>query len=150
MTKTAISILAAAALLTGCQTAQTAGGGERYDKQKVVYHITDKDPAYVKRALGNIQNHINAVGRDNIDLKVVMNGDGLGMLMQAKDDKDIQSKISNLKDQGTAFEVCDNTLKGRKIDYKTDLYDVKDTDIVPSGVAEAARLQQKGYVYIKP
>jgi hypothetical protein len=150
MTKIALSMLTAAALLAGCQTAQTAGGNERYGKQKVAYHITDKDPAYVKRALGNIQNHINAVGAQHIDLKVVMNGDGLGMLMQAKDDKDIASKISNLKDQGTAFEVCENTLKGRKIDYKADLYGVKDSDIVPSGVAEAARLQQLGYVYIKP
>jgi intracellular sulfur oxidation DsrE/DsrF family protein len=150
MTKTTISILTAAALLAGCQTAQTAGGSERYGKQKVVYHITDKDPAYIKRSLGNIQNHINAVGRDNIDLKVVMNGDGLDLLAQAKGDKDLQSKVSNLKDQGTDFEVCNNTLTGRKINYKADLYDVKDADIVPSGVAEAARLQQMGYVYIKP
>lgn len=150
MKQTLVSILTAAALLAGCQTAQTAGGSERYGKQKVVYHVTDKDPAYVKRALGNIQNHINAVGRENIDLKVVMNGDGLDLLAQAKSDKDIASKISNLKDQGTSFEVCNNTLKGRKIDYKADLYDVKDADIVPSGVAEAARLQQLGYTYIKP
>jgi intracellular sulfur oxidation DsrE/DsrF family protein len=150
MKHAAITLIAAAALLAGCQTAQTAGGSDRYGKQKVVYHITDKDPAYVKRSLGNIQNHINAVGAENLDLKVVMNGDGLGVLQLAKTDKDVASKVSNLKDQGTSFEVCNNTLKGRKIDYKADLYDVKDADIVPSGVAEASRLQQLGYTYIKP
>ncbi len=31
-----------------------------------------------------------------------------------------------------------------------DLYGVKDEDIVPSGVAEIARLQGLGYVYIHP
>ena len=38
----------------------------------------------------------------------------------------------------------------KKIDYKNDLFDVSKADIVPSGVAEVANLQQKGYVYIKP
>jgi intracellular sulfur oxidation DsrE/DsrF family protein len=39
---------------------------------------------------------------------------------------------------------------GRKIDYKTDLFDVYEEDIVPSGVAELSRLQAMGYTYIKP
>lgn len=56
----------------------------------------------------------------------------------------------NLKGQDVGFEVCNNTLKGRKIDYKQDLWDVNAEDIVPSGVAELAILQSKGYVYIKP
>jgi intracellular sulfur oxidation DsrE/DsrF family protein len=38
----------------------------------------------------------------------------------------------------------------KKINYKNDLFDVSEKDIVPSGVAEVATLQQKGYVYIKP
>ena len=32
----------------------------------------------------------------------------------------------------------------------TDLYDVDDEDVVPSGVAEVAKLQLEGYAYIKP
>jgi intracellular sulfur oxidation DsrE/DsrF family protein len=31
-----------------------------------------------------------------------------------------------------------------------DLYDVDKADIVPSGVAELAKLQAEGYTYIKP
>jgi intracellular sulfur oxidation DsrE/DsrF family protein len=63
---------------------------------------------------------------------------------------EIQAKISGLKDQGIDFEVCSNTLRGKKIDFESDLYDVDKADIVPSGVAELARLQQMGYAYIKP
>jgi intracellular sulfur oxidation DsrE/DsrF family protein len=33
---------------------------------------------------------------------------------------------------------------------QTDLYNVEQSDIVPSGVAEVAKLQQEGFVYIKP
>jgi len=53
---------------------------------------------------------------------------------------EMQAKISGLKDQGVEFDVCANTLKGKHID----------ADIVPSGVAELARLQGMGYAYIKP
>jgi intracellular sulfur oxidation DsrE/DsrF family protein len=62
----------------------------------------------------------------------------------------MQSKVINLKKQGIHFNVCANTLKGKKINYKNDMYDVSEQDIVPSGVAEIAALQAKGYSYVKP
>ena len=49
-----------------------------------------------------------------------------------------------------APHVCANTLRGKKVDYENDLYDVSKADIVPSGVAELAKLQAEGYTYIKP
>ena len=61
-----------------------------------------------------------------------------------------QQKVISLKQEGVVFEVCNNTLVNKKINYKNDLFDVSEKDIVPSGVAEIANLQQKGYVYIKP
>ena len=48
------------------------------------------------------------------------------------------------------FQVCKNTLKGKKIVADDHLYDVEDGDIVPSGVAEIARLQAQGYAYLRP
>lgn len=126
---------------------------EGYGKQKVVYHINyDGGPeskAY-KGAMRNIQNHINAVGVDNLDVKVVLHGNGLGVLMQANTDDALQTTVASLKGQNVSFHVCNNTLKGRKISYENDLYDVWESDIVPSGVAELAHLQAQGYTYIKP
>jgi intracellular sulfur oxidation DsrE/DsrF family protein len=61
----------------------------------------------------------------------------------------MEARISGLKDQGVKFEVCANTLKGRQVNLE-DLYDATDEDVVPSGVAELARLQGMGYTYIKP
>ena len=51
---------------------------------------------------------------------------------------------------GINFHVCANTLRGKKVSYEEDLYDVSKADIVPSGVAELAKLQAMGYTYIKP
>jgi intracellular sulfur oxidation DsrE/DsrF family protein len=128
----------------GCATT------DGYGKQKVVYHVNSDDPKTLKAAMGNIQNHINAVGKENIDLRVVMHGDGVALLQKAKDDQDTKSKVDNLKLQGIAFNVCANTLKGKKLNYKNDLYDVSEKDIVPSGVAEIAHLQKIGFTYVKP
>ncbi len=121
-----------------------------YAKQKVVYHINYNDEKQLNGALGNIRNHIKAVGKENLDVKVVLHGNGLHLLKVANTNPDMQQKVVNLKNANVKFQVCNNTLVGRKINYKNDLYDVHEADIVPSGVAELAALQQQGYVYIKP
>jgi len=60
------------------------------------------------------------------------------------------AKIDNLKNQGIKFNVCANTVRGRKVDINSDLHNVDKSDIVPSGVAELAHLQSLGYAYVKP
>ena len=135
---------------------------ERYSKQKVVYHINYDNPKQQTGALRNIQNHINAVGAENMDIKVVLHGNGLALLMNpeslpklkkfkhANADDNMAAKIDGLKNQGVAFNVCANTVKGRGVNMEDDLYDVDQADIVPSGVAELTHLQAQGYTYIKP
>ena len=133
--------------------AETADAGDRYIKQKVVYHINytgGQDDKKYRGAMRNIQNHVNAVGAENLDLKVVLHGNGVGLLATAKTNDRLKVAISNLKAQNVAFHVCANTLRGRKIDYGNDLFEVFEEDIIPSGVAELAHLQAQGYTYIKP
>jgi len=140
-----LTVLAMLAILgTGCATMF----GQ--DKQKVVYHINYNDDKQLNAALGNVKNHISAIGKDKIDVKVVMHGNGVDLLKTANTDLDMQQKVIGLKKDGVAFQVCNNTLVNKKINYKNDLFDVSQKDIVPSGVAEVANLQQQGYVYIKP
>jgi intracellular sulfur oxidation DsrE/DsrF family protein len=131
----------------------TADANERYGKQKVVYHINynggENDKAY-RAALRNIQNHINAVGAENMDVKVVLHGNGVSLLKDAKTNMKLQGDVTSLKTQNVSFAVCNNTLTGRKINYETDLFEVFKDNIVPSGVAELSYLQQQGYTYIKP
>ena len=124
-----------------------------YGKQKVVYHINyeggDGDKKY-RGALRNIQNHINAVGAENLEVKLVMHGNGVSLLKSALTNEKLQSQVLSLKGQNVEMHVCNNTLVGRKIDYDKDLFDVFDEDIVASGVAELSHLQQQGFTYIKP
>ena len=145
---TAIAALLSLALATGISQAE-----ERYGKQKVVYHINYDGGDGAKKyrgALRNIQNHINAVGAENLEVKVVLHGNGVALLKEAVDNQKIQSAVTGLKTQNVSFHVCNNTLRGRKISYEDDLFEVFEENIVPSGVAELSYLQQKGFTYIKP
>ena len=91
-----------------------------YGKQKVVYHINGDNPQQNKGALNNIQNHINAVGADNMDIRVVLHGNSLAVLMYPDEVEgtkmkrgnatdDMQTRITGLKNQGVRFHVCANT-----------------------------------------
>lgn len=123
-----------------------------YGKQKAVYDINysggENNKEFFK-VLRNVKNHLKAVGQENIELKVILTGDALDMLTSANTNIQLQSQIEELKMQNVKFLVCNNTLVGRKIDYKT-LFDVSKDDIVPSANAELSHLQSQGFSYHKP
>jgi intracellular sulfur oxidation DsrE/DsrF family protein len=157
-----ISSISTLLLLTMFAFTPVTAADNGYGKQKVVYHINYDNPKKQAGALRNIQNHINAVGAENLDLKVVLHGNGLALLVEpdslghlpkfkhANATDKMTANIDNLKGQGVAFNVCANTVRGRKVNLENDLYNVDKADVVPSGVAELAKLQQQGYMYIKP
>ena len=129
--------------------------------QKVIYHVNFDDARAQQQTLRYIQNHLNAVGEEKLDLRVILHGDGLTLLLEpdmadntlfrtgyATDE--LTATIAALKDRGVQFLVCANTLRGKQVDPANDLYDVDEQDIVASGVAEIARLQGQGFAYIRP
>ena len=99
--------------------------------------------------MNNIKNHLSA--DTGAKIVVVTHGKGIDFLLDgAADAKGNPYNISveELQAKGVEFRVCNNTLVSRKIDPKTVLPGAK---IVPSGVAELAKVQAKeGYVYVKP
>ena len=124
-----------------------------FGHQKVIYHITESgDDRAGKQVgwLGSMQNHFAALKPGSLDMAVVLNGDGINLLIKAKTDKDLSSRIDLLKKQGARFLVCRNTLVSRGLDPATDLYDVKTGDLVAAGVAEIAMLESEGYGYVRP
>jgi len=115
---------------------------------KVVYHI-NTGVETTAAILGNVRNHLNA--DPTAKIVVVTHGPGIDFLLDgAKDSKgrEFSGVVSDLTSKGVQFRVCNNTLVSRNIDPNKVSMDAK---IVPSGVAEVARLQAKeGYVYLKP
>ncbi|MBJ6608864.1 MAG: DsrE family protein [Candidatus Thiothrix moscowensis] len=125
--------------------------------EKVIVHVTmEGDEKKYLGVLGNVSNYMKALDATGkkTDAIIVMNGDGLGLLKVAKEvemnaDAKLPGKIAELKEKGVKFQVCYNTLTGRKIKFD-ELFDAKPEDVIPSGVAEAGRLQAQGYQLLKP
>ncbi len=115
---------------------------------KVAYHVNTGVETSAA-ILGNVRNHLAADPKAKI--VVVTHGPGIDFLLDgAKDSKgrEFTGVVADLAGKGVQFRVCNNTLTSRNIDPSKVSMDAK---IVPSGVAEVARLQSKeGFVYLKP
>lgn len=134
-------------LLAAAQPAAVLAQGKE-DQIKAVYHLTNGlDEA--SRGLGNIRNHLAADPKAKIT--VVTNGNGIEFLLVDAKDKNgnpYEVIVQDLKSKGVDFRVCNNTLVTRKLDVSKV---IQEASIVPSGVAEAAKLQaREGYVYLRP
>ncbi|WP_414684741.1 DsrE family protein [Methylosinus sp.] len=143
-------MIALMVLASGLGWRAMAEPADYYKDQKVVYHNDGGGPdnaAYFKRMLNSIKNHIEAVGERHVEIRVVDHAGGVELFQLANADKELAARLDALKAQGVRFLVCANTLRERNIDRRT-LYGVAESDIVPSGVAELARLQALGFVYI--
>ncbi len=130
-------------LLSAAMLAQAAT-----DAVKVVYHLSEGIPQ-ASRAINNIRNHIAA--DPTAKIVVVTHGLGIDFLLDGATNQMEQpfaGAVSDLAGKGVEFRVCNNTLNSRKIDASRVLMEAK---VVPSGVAETARLQAKeGFVYLRP
>ena len=152
---TFLSMVSSSAFAVGPAKDGSAKNG--YLKSKVVYHINNIHTA--TGALRNVKNHLNAVGDDNIELIVVTHSSGaFAMVDGAMGKKHRKGKnkgkvynfndtIASLANRGVKFTICANTIRGKKINKNLINENV---EVIPSGVAEVAFLQQKGYMYVKP
>ncbi len=149
---TLLSLVATTAFAAGPAKNGSAKNG--YLKQKVVYHINNIHTA--TGALRNVKNHLNALGDKNVEIIVVTHSSGAFAMVDGAMGKinkktgkvyNFSDTIASLANRGVKFEICANTIRGKKINKN--LIN-ENAEIIPSGVAEVAFLQQKGYLYVKP
>ena len=131
-------------------TSLSAWAGTEHHVKHVVYELDEKDPDRELAVLRNVRNNLKASGAKNMHIEVVIHGGGIELLKRAVMDADLQATIDGMKKDGVLFKVCHNTIVSNKLDYKNDLYDVHDKDIVPSGVAYLVDRQLQGWAYMHP
>jgi intracellular sulfur oxidation DsrE/DsrF family protein len=115
---------------------------------KVVYHLNEGLPQ-ATNGLRNIRNHLEV--NPKAQIVVVAHALGVDYLMKGKKDANgnpYETIVQDLKGQGVRFDICEITLRNRKL---TKDQFIEDAVYVPSGVAEIARLQQReGFAYLRP
>jgi intracellular sulfur oxidation DsrE/DsrF family protein len=122
---------------------------QNYAPQQVVYHVSYGEISRINATFSNINNHIEAVGEDSMDLKVVVHGPALEYFIEAKNDPAKQMTLDSLRFQHVQFLICGNTLLGYRLTREA-LYEVEEEDIVQAGLPAIVALQQAGYIYVRP
>ena len=138
---TLLATLLACALLVGAVAARADDG------IKTVYHLPDDRLATL--AMNNINNHLAA--DPGVKIVVVALSTGVRAFTFGAQDaggRPYAEWVDQLTAKGVEFRICQNSMNALKL-TKKDLIDK--VQVVPSGVAEIARLQaREGYVYIRP
>lgn len=147
---TMIALAASVLALAGCAAVpngSTASAGP-VGPDKVVYHVNNTQ-AQAADALRNIGNHLEVNPKAKI--VVVSHAQGVDFLFKEAKDKNgnpYEIRVEDLKGRGVQFDVCEITLRNRKLDRSRF---IEQASFVPSGVAEITRLQQReGYAYLRP
>jgi intracellular sulfur oxidation DsrE/DsrF family protein len=113
-------------------------------KDKVVFQMSDADPAKWGLALNNMRNVQVELGEENVDVELVAFGPGIGML---KGDSAVGKRIAEALKNGVTVAACENTMKGQHLVYADMLPNI---GYVPAGVIEIMHKQRQGYSYIRP
>ena len=145
MTKRAWALAASLAAMLAMPLAPAAAQSALADRpHKVVFQVSDAEPAKWNLALNNARNVQKDLGADKVAIEIVAYGPGIGML---KMDSVVGSRIGEAMSTGVAVVACENTMHGQKL-TKADM--LGGIGYVPAGVVELMERQKQGYAYIRP
>lgn len=120
------------------------GASEMHKKDKVVFQVSESDPKNWNLALNNIKNVQEALGKDKVDVELVVYGPGIGML---KAESVAGNRVNDAVANGVKVVACENTMHNLKL-TKDDM--LKSVSYVPGGVIELMEKQKQGWAYIRP
>jgi intracellular sulfur oxidation DsrE/DsrF family protein len=112
------------------------------ERNRVVFQVNDDDARKWNTVLANINNVQEELGK--VDVAVVVIGPALGML---KADALTANKVQDAMAAGVRFVACGNSMTAQKL-AKDDMID--GIAYAKAGYVEIMRLQQQGWIYIRP
>ncbi len=138
----ALLVAAAAALSPASSTAQSAA--QKPEHYKVVFQVSDNDPAKWNLALNNARNVQTDLGKDNVEVEIVAYGPGLAML---KGDSKVAGRLAQALDESVGLLACENTMRNTKT-TKADMYN--GISYVDAGVVHIMKRERQGWAYVRP
>ena len=113
-------------------------------KQRVVFQVSDNDPARWKLALNNAHNVLADLGKENAQVEIVAYGPGLNML---KAESAVAGGLAGALDTNIGLIACENTMRNNKVS-REEMY--SGISYVQAGVTHLMKRQAEGWAYIRP
>lgn len=118
-------------------------------ERKMVIQVNSKDAVVQKMALNSAKNLKRMIGKDAIDIEIVVYGPGLS-LIESRGRAADKVKIL-MADYDVKVSVCNGALKAyAKRRGGQELETIKGVSRVPTGALRILELQEQGYAYLRP
>ena len=114
------------------------------ERARVIFQVSDNDPARWNVALNNARNVQDELGAKNVDIEIVAYGPGLAML---RDDSKVADRLAQAMDRNIGLFACENTVRNQKL-TRADIYG--GVKFVEAGVVHLMKRQREGWAYIRP
>jgi intracellular sulfur oxidation DsrE/DsrF family protein len=121
-----------------------ASAQEAKGKYRVLFQVSDNDPAKWNLALNNAKNVQADVGKNNVQIEIVAYGPGLAML---KAESPVAARLAGALDDNVGLLACENTMQNQKVS-RGDMYG--GIAYVQAGVTHIMKRQREGWAYIRP
>jgi len=121
-----------------------AAGASPAPSYRVVFAVTVDDQHVWNEVFGNFRNIQRALGPKNVEIEVVVYGDGIAMV---RDDSLVYNKVEQAIEEGVKIVACENTMNAQNISRDQMLPNI---GYVTAGIVELIKLQADGWAYIRP
>ena len=130
--------------LVGLMLSCFLAAGFAQEKQKVIFQVSDNDPAKWNLALNNARNVQADLGKDKVEIEIVAYGPGLNIL---KAESKVAGRLAEALDNEVTLLACENTMINTKV-TRDDMYG--GIRYVLAGVTHIMQRQREGWAYIRP
>ena len=113
-------------------------------KHRVIFQVSDNDPARWQLALSNARNVQTDLGKENVQIEIVAYGPGIEMM---KAESKVAGGLAGALDTSVGLIACENTMKNTKV-KREDMY--QGIGYVMAGVTHIMKRQQQRWSYIRP
>lgn len=137
-------ILSALSTLLAAPLAATAQSSPSSKPHRVVFQVSDADPAKWNLTLNNARNVQQDLGRNAVEVEIVAYGPGIGML---KLDSVTANRVGEALGAGVSVVACENTMRNQKIAREDMLPRIS---YAAAGVVQIMSRQKEGWAYVRP
>jgi hypothetical protein len=124
--------------------AESVAADKPKTRERIVLQVSDDSPKTWNQVLNVIENLQQAYGKENVDVKLVALGNGIGILTL---DSLQGGRVQDALKSGAQVAAYEVTMGRRKLSRDDMLPNIS---FVPAGVVEIIRLQKEGWSVIRP
>lgn len=116
------------------------------EDEKIVYHLHHTQENAFKRTINNIENLKKGMPDRTMDIKLLLQGNGIQLLFPSQQDKKLISRLLKLHDSGLDIEVAEKNYQANRLLIERSLK----PRLVENIFSRLVELQHQGYSYLTP